>query len=135
MPARSESLLDSFALLAFLNREDGFEKVRSLLKAAERSRGSVLMNEINVGEVYYVTAKHRAVERAEEFLRRLETLPIQLVSNGLSDVLEAARIKARFPISYADAFAVATAIRRRAVIVTGDREFAQVEHLVKIAWL
>ncbi len=135
MPARSERLLDSFALLTFLNREDGFEKVRSLLKAASRSRGSVLMNEINVGEVYYVTAKHRTVERADEFLRRLETLPIQLVSNGLSDVLEAARIKARFPISYADAFTVATAIRRRAMIVTRHREFAQVEHLAKIAWL
>lgn len=78
------------------------------------------MNEINVGEVYYVTAQHRTVERAEEFLRRLETLPVQLVSNGLSDVLEAARLKARFPISYTDAFAVATAIRKRAVIVTGD---------------
>jgi len=135
MPARSARLLDSSALLAFLNREDGFEKVRALLKAAARARGSVLMNEIHVGEVYYVTAKHRSLERADEFLRRLETLPIQLVSNGFPEVLEAARIKARFPVSYADAFAVATAIRTKAVIVTGDRELAHVEHLVNIDWL
>jgi ribonuclease VapC len=49
--------------------------------------------------------------------------------------LEAARIKARFPISYADAFAVATAIRMGAAILTADTEFRAVEHLVPIDWL
>lgn len=37
-------------------------------------------------------------------------------------VLEAARLKARYPMSYADAFAVATARAERAAIVTGDAE-------------
>jgi len=37
--------------------------------------------------------------QAEEFFHRLETLPIQ--PDSFADVLEAARIKARFPISYA----------------------------------
>ncbi|MBI3122328.1 MAG: type II toxin-antitoxin system VapC family toxin, partial [candidate division NC10 bacterium] len=104
MPGRRRSVLDSFAMLAFLNKERGFEKVRSLLRAAETTSEPLLMNEINIGEVYYVTAKDRSVERAEEFLHRLETLPILPVSNSFADVLEAARIKARFPISYADAF-------------------------------
>lgn len=132
MPARKRSLLDSFAMLAFLNRERGFEKVRSLLRAAEASAEPLLMNEINIGEVYYVTAKDRSVGHAEEFLRRLETLPIQPISNSFGEVLEAARIKARFPISYADAFAVATAVRMDAVIVTGDPEFDAVSHLVTL---
>jgi len=128
-------LLDSFAMLAFLNKERGFEKVRSLLRAAETTSEPLLMNEINIGEVYYVTAKDRSVERAEEFLHRLETLPILPVSNSFADVLEAARIKARFPISYADAFVVATAVRMNAAIVTGDPEFQSVPHLVTIVWL
>jgi ribonuclease VapC len=135
MPARRRSLLDSFAMLAFLNKERGFEKVKSLLRAAEASSEPLLMNEINIGEVYYVTAKDRSVERAEEFLHRLETLPILPVSNSFADVLEAARIKARFPISYADAFVVATAVRMNAAIVTGDPEFQSVPHLVTIVWL
>ncbi|MBI4841900.1 MAG: type II toxin-antitoxin system VapC family toxin [candidate division NC10 bacterium] len=135
MPARRRSLLDSFAMLAFLNKERGFEKVKSLLRAAETTSEPLLMNEINIGEVYYVTAKDRSVERAEEFLHRLETLPILPVSNSFADVLEAARIKARFPISYADAFVVATAVRLNAAIVTGDPEFQSVPHLVKIVWL
>ncbi len=135
MPARRRSLLDSFAMLAFLNKERGFEKVKSLLRAAEASSERLLMNEINIGEVYYVTAKDRSLERAEDFLHRLETLPILPVSNSFADVLEAARIKARFPISYADAFVVATAVRMNAAIVTGDPEFQSVPHLVTIVWL
>ena len=49
-------MLDSFAMLASLNRERGLEKVRSLLRAAEVSAEPLLMNEIHIGEVYSVTA-------------------------------------------------------------------------------
>ena len=47
------------ALLAFLNREAGFEKVRTLLRTAETASEPLLMNEINVGEVFYIIAKTR----------------------------------------------------------------------------
>jgi ribonuclease VapC len=135
MPAKRRSLLDSFALLAFLNKERGFEKVKALLRGAVNSREPLLMNEINIGEVYYITARYRSVELAEELLRRLETLPIDPVGNSFTEVLAAARLKAGFSISYADAFAVATAIRMSAVLVTGDPELRQIEHLVPINWL
>src|ERR671914_246568 len=102
MPEKRKNLLDSFAMLAFLDKESGFEKVRSLLREAERSNEPLLMNEINIGEVYYITAKDRSFDLADDFLRRLDTLPIQTVGNSFSDVLEAAKVKARFPVSYAD---------------------------------
>ncbi len=135
MPAKRRSVLDSFALLAFLGKERGFEKVKALLRGAVYAREPLLMNEINVGEVYYITARYRSVELAEEMLRRLETLPIQPVGNSFTEVLEAARVKAGFSISYADAVAVATAVRMDAVLVTGDPELRQIEHLVPIDWL
>jgi ribonuclease VapC len=93
------------------------------------------MNDINVGEVFYTIARERSQESAQCFLTHLERLPIETVSNSFADVLEAARIKARFAISYADAFAVATAIKEKAVVMTGDPEFKQVESLVQIEWL
>ena len=92
--------------MAFLGRESGFETVRALLREAEVSGQSALMNEINVGEVYYLTAKERSPDKAEEFLLLLETLPIRVLGNTFPQVLEAARLKARLPVSYADAFAV-----------------------------
>jgi uncharacterized protein len=128
-------LLDSFALLAFLKRESGFEGVSNLLRSARARREPLLMNEVNIGEVYYSLAKSRSTARAEAFLQRLHTLPIRPVSNTLAQVLDAARLKARFPISYADAFAVATAQRENATLVTGDRELHTIEHLIPILWI
>ncbi len=39
------------------------------------------------------------------------------------------------PISYADAFVVATALNKGATIVTGDPEFKNVEYMVPIHWI
>jgi predicted nucleic acid-binding protein len=50
-------------------------------------------------------------------------------------VIEAARIKAEYPLSFSDCFAVDTARRENAIILTGDPEFKKVEHLVEIEWL
>jgi ribonuclease VapC len=132
---KTPKVLDSFALLAFLNKEAGFDKVRTLLRTAEAAEEPLLMNEINIGEVFYIIAKVRSLEKAEDFLQRLATLPIQPVSNTFSDVLAAARVKAQFPLSYADAFAVSTALRLQAIVITGDPEFHTVAHLVEILWL
>ncbi len=129
------NLLDSFALLAYLNHERGFERVRDLLRYARARRAPLLMNEINIGEVYYSRARTRSVEQAEVFLEVLPPLPIRTVSNTYDDVLAAARIKAIYPISYADAFAVTTAQREKATLVTGDPELRAVEHLVPILWI
>ena len=129
-------LLDSFALLAYLNREIGFDLVRDALAKAQVSDGSLLMNEINVGETYYILHRKRGEEKAEYFLETiLAGLPINIVQNGFQDVIEAARIKAEYPLSFGDCFAVATARRESAIILTGDAEFKKVEHLVSIGWL
>jgi len=134
-PAKTQSVLDSFALIAFLGKERGYEKVRDLLREASATGQPVLMNEINIGEVYYVTAKERSVEQAEAFLHLLETLPIRPLSNTFVQVMEAARLKARFPIAYADAFAVGTAVREAARLVTGDPELRVVAGVVEIHWI
>ena len=129
-------LLDSFALLSYLNKEIGFEKVREALAEAQVSDGSVLMNEINVGETYYILHRQRGMQEAEYFLDTvLVGLPIVLVQNDFQDVIDAARIKAEYPLSFGDCFAVATTIRESAIILTGDPEFKKIEHLAKIEWL
>ena len=134
-PEKRRSLLDSFAILAFLNDEEGAARVAALLEESSSGGPPLLVNEINVGEVYYIVAKHRSEEAAEHVLAHLEMLPLEVVPNDFADVLDAARIKARFPLSYADAFAVATAIRFDATVVTGDPEFETAEHLVEVDWI
>lgn len=129
-------LLDSFALLAYLNRETGFDKVRSALKGGTDVSGSVLMNDINVGETYYILSRKRGPEKADYFFNAIMPgLPIHIISNRIEDVMDAARIKASYPLSLADCFAAATARRENAVLMTGDPEFANIEHLVSVEWL
>lgn len=129
-------LLDSFALLAYLNKEANFEKVKQILAQAQKSDAFVLMNEINIGETYYILFRKRGRKQAEYFIDTiLPGLPIAPVSNTFESVLDAARIKAEYPLSSSDCFAVSNARRENAIIMTGDPEFKNVEHIVEIEWL
>ena len=133
---KRKRLLDSYALLAYLNKEDGFEKVRNVLANAQKSSLPVLMNELSVGETYYILYRNRGHEQAEYFLDTvLAGLPISMISNDFNAVISASKIKARHALSLVDCFAVATAHRENAVILTGDPEFKNVEKFVKIDWL
>ncbi len=133
---KRKRLLDSYALLAYLNKEDGFEKVRNVLATAQKSSLSVLMNELNVGETYYILYRKRGYEQAEYFLDTvLAGLPISMISNDFNAVISASKIQARHALCFADCFAVATAQRENAVILTGDPEFKNIEKFVKIDWL
>jgi predicted nucleic acid-binding protein len=126
-------VLDSFALLAYLKMEGKFSKIKSHLSSHD---SIVLMNEISIGETYYILARERSLEKADYFITTiLSNLPIRHMSNTFQDVIEAARIKATHSISFADCFTVATAIREKALVVTGDPEFKKVEHFVEIDWI
>ena len=129
---KEPKVLDSYALLAYLKKEDDYEKVKSILS----SGGVLLMNEINLGETFYILAKERGMDKAEYFTSTiLPSLPITQRANTFQDVLGVARIKAIHPLSYADCFAIHTAIKEVAILVTGDPEFKKAENIVKIDWL
>jgi ribonuclease VapC len=103
---------------------------------AQKSEDPVFMNEVNIGEVYYILFRKRGREKAEYFLERvLPSLPLSFIPNGFDDVIEAARIKAEYLLSFADCFAVATAKKMNLTILTGDPEFKRIEHLVAVEWL
>jgi len=122
-------------MLAYLQKEDDYQKVVELMSSNSKD-GLLIMNEINVGEAYYIIARERGTGPADYFLETiLPSLPVKLIPNSLENVIEAARIKSRYPISYADSFVVATAVREKAVIVTGDPDFKKVKDLVEVDWL
>ncbi len=130
-------VLDSFALLAYLGGEPGMPKVRAALEAAEAGRGVVYMSLINLGEVLYITERGRGLVHAHRVLAAVDALPLAILPVTRSTVLAAAHVKARFALSYADAFAVVAAREHEAVILTGDREFAPVvaARIVSVDWL
>ena len=128
-------LFDSFAVLKFYQDEPGADKVEKLIISSNQDDMQAFISEINLGEVYYMTIRRLGLEPAKNLLEQFYELPIRVISPSSDIILSASEVKAEYGISYADCFAVATALRFSASIITGDPEFKKVEHLVKIEWV
>lgn len=110
-------VLDSWAVLRYL--EDAGEAAAEVAELLETDRP--LMSWINLGEVHYVLRRLHGEDDAVETVRDLrDVLDARLPDERL--VLDAARIKADRPMSFADAFAAALAVAQDAVLWTGDPE-------------
>ena len=135
MSPESNFILDSYALMAYLGAEPGWERVKEILSQAEDGTLSLYLCMINLGEILYMTERRRGLEKAQDVQALIENLPIEIVDAARDLILDAAHIKANYPLSYADAFVVALAQRENGVILTGDPEFQAVEALATIEWL
>jgi len=128
-------VLDSFALLAHLDNEAGAARVEELLGQAKADDIRLWMSVINLGEVLYIIERKRGLEASRQVLAAIEQLPLIIADADRVLTLTAAHIKASFPLSYADAFSIALGQQKKACVVTGDKEFLQVESLIAIEWL
>jgi len=128
-------VLDSYSLLAYIEGEAGAEQMIEIFRVARDSGRSLFLSVVNWGEVYYITMRETGHERADEVAHLISTLPIQIVPADLDLTRQAAELKSKHRMSFADCFAAALARQRKAELVTGDRDFRQVEGEVKILWL
>src|SRR5579862_2458095 len=112
--------LDAWAIMARLKgRQLAAERVRLLLDEADRRERKLVMNIVDIGEVFYLSVKATDLATANQFSKTCA--PALPPSRPVTElVLRAANLKARHQISYADAFAVATAIGRNSPLVNGD---------------
>lgn len=128
-------ILDSFALLSWLQDERGGEFVKARLKVASLGDVRLVMSVINLGEVLYLVERKHKLEAAQAILAAILDLPIEVLQATQDRVFTAAHVKANHAVSYADAFAIAAAQELDAAILTGDPEFKRVEGMVDIVWL
>ena len=128
-------VLDSFALLAYLQDEPSASRIETLLENAKREKCRLMISVINLGEILYITQRRGGLSTAQETLALIQQLPIEILPAGEQAVYSAAHIKANHLLSYADSFVVAAAIDQYAIILTNDPEFESVEKIVKVEWL
>ncbi len=129
------AVLDSYAVISFLEREKGFEAVAHLFEECVQDDKHVFLCVVNWGEVIYHAWREGGEETAHLAEEAMRALPIQLVDADKELTLHAARLKASHKMSYADCFAAALALSRKCELLTGDPEFRQVEKQVKIRWI
>ena len=127
-------IFDSLAILAWLKQEPAAPFVLSLLTAVADGTLWGAMCAVNMGEVYYILHRERGVANAEETLVDLQALPWHIIPASNDLVWAAARLKAHYPISYADAFALACAQEHGADLVTADPELRAAPHGVTLLW-
>lgn len=110
--------LDAWAAVAFLQGEAPASRVRQAL-----AEGAVI-NDVSLGEVLYTLVRNRGSDAALDAVRDLRGA---LVAEAPDWELTraAALVKAGGGLSYADSFAVATAKRRGAPLLTGDPEIVE----------
>ncbi len=128
-------VLDRYSLIAYIEGEAGKDTMIEIFRTARDSGKECLLSVVNWGEVYYITLREAGRQRADEVAHLISTLPIHIVSADLDLTKQAAIFKASKKMSYADCFAASLTKSRRAELVTGDKEFRQVETEMKILWL
>jgi ribonuclease VapC len=128
-------IFDSHAILKFLQKEKGHEKVACLLGDIKKKDGIKYINAINLGEIIYSTKREFGDQKKLEVLANIERLNFTILPVTNDMIFRAAEYKAQYSISYADCFILASAIEHKATIVTGDPEFKKVERLVDIFWI
>ena len=125
-------VLDACALVAFLKKEEGAEKVWDILQDTENGTFFVYMSIVNLIEVHYGFVCSVGTERAAEILDQIHDLPLQIIDTINSLVFdEAVRLKSSYSVSLADAIGLATAINLNGVFVSSDGELKEpvaVEH-------
>lgn len=109
-------VLDAWAVVELVIGDEPGQRVNSLLET-ERP----LMSWINLGEVFYGFRREQGETEALALVRDVRDA-VDVVLPDEDDILSAARIKSEHPLSYADAFAAATALAYDATLWTGDPE-------------
>jgi ribonuclease VapC len=128
-------VLDSWALIAFFEDEPAAEAVEKILEQATAEKHRLLISVVNWGEIYYNTMRKVSEAAAEQKLKEIAAMPIEIVGADPHLTKQAAIYKATKKMSYADCFGAALAKMRNAEFVTGDPEFKEVEKEIKINWL
>ncbi len=128
-------VLDSNALMAFFQMEQGDAEVKRLIMKATVKECHLKLSIINWGEIYYSTVKSKGKSIAEQVWSFVDQLPIELVGVDQEMVRVAAIYKSMHSIAYADCFAAALAKKENAAVVTGDQEFKLLHKDIKIHWI
>ena len=132
-------VLDACALIALLTDEEGADKVARIYKNAGMEGDKIIMNAVNLLEVYYDFYRAYDKKTADEMFAFVEASAVGIVTELDRAVLtEAGRMKACYKISLADSIALSQAKAADGILLTSDHhEFDAIEgkEPVKFMWI
>ena len=103
--------------------------VAAVFNAANNGEAKIIMNKVNLLEVYYDAYRSRGKEQADLMISEMKKRPIE-INAELSDEIfnEAGRLKASYRVSLADSIALAQTIAVDGELLSADHhEFDVIE--------
>jgi predicted nucleic acid-binding protein len=128
-------VFDSYAMIAYFEDEVGADRVAQILRQLIQGKAKGYMSVVNWGEGYYNIMREEGIAEAEKVILQLDKFPIQIVEVNRNFAYEAAKLKGKYRIAYADCFAVALSVKLNASLVTGDPEFRKLKERISIQWI
>lgn len=121
-------LLDTSALLTFIEDEDGAERVDIALR-----QPTTLIPWPVLLETCYITLREEGQAEADRRFALLKQLDVTMLWDMDEPILlTAARIKAEHPLSLADSIIAAYAVRGDAILLHKDPEYESLRGLVRM---
>lgn len=129
-------VLDSSALIRYVDDEPGAERVEELLGACVAGKAELCISAVQWGEVAGNLRKRFGAAREQHILSSLLPSESEIVPVNSERAVRAAELRVDHKVSYADAFAIELAMESPdRVLVTADYDFEAVEDLARIEFL
>jgi PIN domain nuclease of toxin-antitoxin system len=128
-------VLDSHALLSFLEGDSGADFVANALGMAEQGTLKCLLTIVNWGEVYYSLLRAKGDRRAQEATFVIDQLPVEIVNMDLNLVQRASRFREKYRMPNGLCFAASLAHSLNCPVMTGDEAFRKLEDDIQVLWL
>jgi predicted nucleic acid-binding protein len=129
-------ILDSSAILRYLDGEAGGVRVSEIIKSHLAGRCEAMMSALHWGEVAGVTHKVHGRQGMDLALSRLHAFGLEIVPIDADRAVRASFVKLKRGIPYVDAFAIELAANSaERVFVTADLNFKLASRDVAIEFL
>ena len=119
-------MLDTSALMAFIEREEGSERVRDILLSK-----SIIIPWLSLLEIVYISQRELGEEEALTRYALLKKLDAKIIWDADEALLlNAARIKSTHSLSLADSVIAAITTQHNAILLHKDPEYNQLQGVV-----
>jgi len=126
--AGNSFILDTSALMTFIEKEEGAERVRDILL-----KNSIIIHWLSILETVYISQRELGEEEAltrYALLRKLNAKIIWDADESL--LLNASRIKSTHSLSLADSVIAAIAHQYKAILLHKDPEYEPLQDVIKM---
>lgn len=120
-------ILDASALLAFIKKEKGYEKIEKLFIDAEKSGSSLFISQINYIEFIYKIRQNYNTKQFNNIVADLQSPLLGIMNYFDAEIgFYVAYLKATYHMSLADAIGLASSKIMKGRFWTADRALAEI---------